>query len=216
MAQPIPHLPCTEEEYLAAEREAFERSEYIDGVIYAMAGESPAHGAISANLVALIVTHLRGTPCQAFTKDMKVRSGPLPVSKRNRKGLYSYPDLLVVCGALQTLDEHKDVILNPRVILEVLSDSTLHFDRVEKFQRYQKYLPSLMDYVMVSQQLALIEIFHRDSPEAPSWRYFSANDLQDTITIPSIECPLPLSAIYDRVTFPPPREEDLDEEEAQA
>ncbi|MFN0086327.1 MAG: Uma2 family endonuclease [Blastocatellia bacterium] len=215
MAQPVSHTLYTEAEYLASERDAFERSEYIDGVIYAMAGESPAHGAICTNLVALIATRLRGTPCQVFTKDMKVRSGPLPASKRNRKGLFSYPDLVVVCGALETPDGHRDVLLNPKAIIEVLSDSTMHFDRVAKFQRYQKYLPSLVDYVLVSQDQPLIEVYHRDSPNQTSWRYFSVSDPEEAITILSIDCPLSLNAVYDRVTFPPSGE-DLEEADSQA
>jgi Uma2 family endonuclease len=215
MAQPIPQPLFTEEEYLELERAAFERSEYLDGVIYAMAGESPHHGIISSNLVALFVTHLRGTSCNTFTKDMKVRSGPLPASKRNRKGLFSYPDLVIVCGELQTLDEHEDVVTNPIVILEVLSPSTMHFDRVAKFQRYQKYLPSLVDYVLVSQDQPLIEVYHRDAPDSDSWRYLSVNELERTITITSLNCPLQLSDVYYRIPFPP-AEDDLEDEASQA
>ena len=202
MAYPIPQQLHTEEEYLAFERAAEERHEYLDGVIYAMAGESPAHGAITVNLTRIVSTKLLGTSCQAFTKDTKVRSGPLPKSRLNTKGLYSYPDLVVVCGKMQHLDEYRDVLLNPSVIIEVLSDSTEKFDRKQKFLRYQKYLPMLTDYVLVSQEQPLIEIFHRDSPEAESWRYFFVSDLADTIRIPAIDCDLKLVEVYDRVTFP--------------
>ena len=203
MAQPIPQILFTEEEYLTFEREAFERSQYLDGIIYAMAGESPNHGLISTNLIRLIGNQLLGSPCNIFTKDMKIRSGPLPVSKRSRKGLFSYPDIVIVCGALQTLDEHEDVIINPTVIIEILSESTMHFDRVAKFQRYQKYSRSLVDYVLVSQDQPLIEIYHRDSPDSDSWRYISVNELDQSITITSINCPLQLSDVYYRITFPP-------------
>ncbi len=215
MVYPIPQLRYTEEEYLVFEREAEERSEYLDGVIYKMAGESPEHGRISANLVRLVGNRLVGTDCQDFTKDMKVRSGPLPRNPRNTKGLYSYPDLVVVCGKLQFLDEYRDVLVNPTVIIEVLSDSTETFDRKQKFLRYQKYLPTLTDYVLVSQDEPLIEIFYRDSPESESWRYFFADELAGAIRIPSIDCELRLTEVYDRIAFPI-AEEDLEEAAPQA
>lgn len=193
----------TEEEYLAFERAAEERHEYLDGVIYAMAGERPEHGAITVNLTRIVSTKLLGSSCQAFTKDTKVRSGPLPKNRLSRKGLFSYPDLVVVCGPLQFLDEHRDVLVNPSVIIEVLSDSTEKFDRKQKFLRYQKYLPTLADYVLVSQEQPLIEILHRESPEAESWRYFFVDELDGQIRIPAIDCELRLTEVYDRVTFPP-------------
>lgn len=191
----------TEEEYLERERAAEERSEYLDGVIYAMAGESPNHGRISVNLVLELGTQLRNKACDIFTKDMKVRSGPLPQRRFSTKGLFSYPDLVVVCGKLQPLDEHQDVIINPTVIIEVLSESTQHFDRVAKFQRYQKHLPTLRDYVLVSQTEPLIEHYHRDSDTAV-WQYVSISELKDAVRLPSIKCRLRLAEVYSRVTFP--------------
>jgi Uma2 family endonuclease len=109
------------EEYLALERESEERHEYLDGQIYAMAGESPEHGAICTNIGGQLYAQLRGKRCQVFSKDMKVRSGPAPKLGQTTKGLYSYPDLLVVCGGLKFHDEHRDVLVNPAVIIEVLS-----------------------------------------------------------------------------------------------
>lgn len=208
MAYPALQPRYTEEEYLAFERKADERSEYLDGSIIRMAGESPEHGRISANLVRLVGNRLLGTDCQDFTKDMKVRSGPLPRNPRNTKGLYSYPDLVVVCGKLQFLDEYRDVLINPSVIIEVLSDTTEKFDRKQKFLRYQKYLPILTDYILVSQDEPLIEIFHQDSPNSGSWRYFFASELESAIRIPSIDCELKLAEVYYRITFPAPEEVD--------
>lgn len=213
MAQPIPQPLFTEEEYLTFERDAFERREYLDGVIYAMAVQSPNHGIISTNLIRLLGNQLLETSCDIFTKDMKIRSGPLFASKRSRKGLFSYPDLVIVCGELQTLGEHEDVITNPLVIIEVLSESTMHFDRVAKFQRYQRYSPTLVDYVLVSQDQPLIEIYHRDAPDSDSWRYVSVNELARAIPITSINCQLQLSEVYYRITFPATTE---DEGEPQA
>jgi Uma2 family endonuclease len=139
----------TIEEYLALEREAEERYEYLDGFIYAMAGESPNHGAICVNLTGIISTQLLGAPCQVFFKDMKVRSGPVPKTRYTTKGLFSYPDLLVVCGKLKFHDKHQDVLLNPTVIIEVLSPTTEAFDRGQKFRRYRMHIPALTDYIVV-------------------------------------------------------------------
>lgn len=151
MSLPQAHTRYSAEEYLAMERESEERHEYLDGDIYEMAGESPAHGAICTNLTRIISTQLIGSPCQVFSKDMKVRSGPAPRPGQTPKGLYSCPDLLVVCGELKFHDEHCDVLLNPAVIIELLSPATEAFDRGEKWTRYQTWLPELSDYLLVSQ-----------------------------------------------------------------
>ena len=128
MSLPQSQIRYTEDQYLSIEREADERHEYIDGQIYVMVGESPERGAICTNLTAEIALQLRGTPCQAFAKDMRVRSGPLPRRLYSQKGLHSYPDLVIVCGEMQFLDENRDVIINPKVIIEVASPSTEAFD----------------------------------------------------------------------------------------
>ncbi len=132
---PKPRSKITIEQYLALERAAFERSEYYDGVIVAMAGESPKHGLVSANLVIEVGTQLKEGPCFVLTKDSKVRSGI--VSARTTKGMFSYPDIMVVCGEPEYFDIHQDVLLNPTAIFEVLSPSTENYDRGEKFHRYQ-------------------------------------------------------------------------------
>jgi Uma2 family endonuclease len=192
----------TVEEYLALEREAEERHEYLDGFIYAMAGESPNHGAICVNLTRIISTQLLGTPCQMFSKDMKVRSGPIPKTRYTTKGLFSYPDLLVVCGELQFHDKHQDVLLNPTVIIEVLSPSTEAFDRGQKFRRYRMHIPTLTDYIVVSQDRSLIEHFARQ--DNGQWAIAaSVEELSESLSITSIGCALRLSDVYDRVTFPP-------------
>ncbi|MEP7342823.1 MAG: Uma2 family endonuclease [Acidobacteriota bacterium] len=192
----------TEREYLALEREADERHEYLDGVIYAMAGESPDHGDISVNMVRIVSTALLRTSCSTYTKDTKVRSGPLPKLRARPKGLFSYPDLVVVCGERKYLDEYRDVLINPTVIIEVVSDSTEEFDRRQKFLRYQQYLPSLVDYVLVSQRQPLIEIYHRPSPKSPRWEYTAASGLKGRVVIPALKCTLRLADVYYRVTFP--------------
>lgn len=189
-----------EDEYLALERASQERREYLDGQIYLMARESEAHGTICVNLTAEIAYQLKGTPCRAFSKDTKVRSGPLPKSRYSAEGLYSFPDLLVVCGERQYLDEHQDVLLNPKVIIEVLSPSTEAFDRTDKFARYREHLGSLTDYVLVAQSQPLIEHFARD--ENGEWVIAAtARNLSEVVAIDSIGCTLRLCDVYDRIVF---------------
>jgi len=203
-------ISYTEDQYLSIEREADERHEYLDGQIYAMAGESPEHGAICTNLTREVSAQLKGTRCQAFAKDMRVRSGPLPRRSYSQKGLYSYPDLLVVCGELQFLDENRDVIINPKVIIEVASPSTGAFDRGEKFRRYRTHNSSLTDYLIVAQDRPFIEHFARQ--ENGLWLIAaSVIELTDSIHIASINCTLRLAEVYDRVEFPEEEEEPDDE-----
>jgi Uma2 family endonuclease len=191
----------TEDEYLALERASQERHEYLDGQIYAMAGESLEHGDICMNLSRIVSTSLLGSPCRALSKDTKVRSGPIPKSRYSTKGLYSFPDLVVVCGEPQFLDEHRDVLLNPKVIIEVLSPTTEAFDRGEKFLRYREHLDSLTDYVVVAQSMPLVE--HFALREDGKWVIAAtATGLSDTVVIISIDCSLRLSEVYDRIVFP--------------
>ncbi|HEY6331451.1 MAG TPA: Uma2 family endonuclease [Blastocatellia bacterium] len=198
-------------EYLDFERTSQERHEYLDGQVYAMAGESLQHAAICTNLSGVLRSQLLGGPCQVFSKDVKVRSGPLPVITSSKKGLFSYPDILVVCGEPDVLDRHDDVVMNPRVIIEVLSPSTERFDRTQKFMRYRQWLPSLTDYVLVAQNQPFIEQFSRG--ENGVWTIGPVtSDLADSIRIGSIDCSLPLAEIYDRVTFPAPKATEGDRE----
>jgi Uma2 family endonuclease len=210
MSLPQKQIRYTEDQYLLIERESEERHEYLDGQIYAMAGESPEHGAICTNLTGETRAQLKGTRYQAFAKDMKVRSGPLPRRRYSQKGLYSYPDLLVVCGEIQFLDENRDVIINPKVIIEVASPSTGAFDRGEKFRRYRTHNSSLTDYLIVAQDRPFIEHFARQ--ENGLWLIAaSVIELTDSIHIASIHCTLRLAEVYDRVEFPEEEEEPDDE-----
>ena len=184
--KPPIQLQNTSAEYLLLEREAEERHEYLDGAIYAIAGESPEHGAICMNLSVLIGSQLRGTPCQAFAKDMKVRSGPSPLPGAAMRGLFSYPDLLVVWGAMQFYDQFRDVLLNPSLIAEVLSDSTEACDRGEKFRRYRTRLPTLQDFLLVAQDRPLIDHYHR--VEENRWELISLEGLAASLRLESIHC----------------------------
>jgi Uma2 family endonuclease len=208
MSLPQPRLRYTVEEYLALERVSEERHEYLDGEIYALAGESPDHGRICTNIGGLYA-QLRDTPCEVFTKDMKVRSGPDPKFLRTPKGLYSYPDLLVVCGEMKFHDEYRDVLLNPTVIIEVLSPATEAFDHGEKWVRYQTWLPSLTDYLLVSQSKPLVEHYHRQ-PQG-GWLYSLVSGLDGSVSLASIACTLRLADVYDRIVFPAEPPESADE-----
>jgi Uma2 family endonuclease len=187
-------------EYLALERESEERHEYLDGYVYAMAGESPEHSDICANLTGILSLQLRGTPCRVWSKDTKVRSGPEPRTRRATKGLFSYPDLVVVCGVPQFHDAYRDVLLNPTVIIEVLPPSTEAFDRGEKFWRYRTWLPTLSNYLLVSQALPLIEHYVRQTND--TWNLSTASTLEERVYLATIACTLRLSEVYDRINFP--------------
>jgi Uma2 family endonuclease len=188
------------DQYLAIERKAEERHYFLDGEIYAMAGESPEHGDISANLVCIVVGQLKGTPCRARSKDTKVRSGPTLTAGETTRCLFSYPDLVVICNDPEYLDEHRDVVLNPKVIMEVLSTTTESFDRGEKFSRYQSWNPTLTDYLLIPQDKAQIEHYTRQADG--SWQYRRTIGLDAIVEIPSIGCTLKLAEVYDRVNFP--------------
>lgn len=187
--------------YLRQERAGEQRHEYLDGLAYAMAGESGEHGDISMNLSILFGVQLKGTPCRARAKDTKVRSGPQSRKRKNYAGLFSYPDIVVICGEPEYHDKHRDVILNPKTIVEVLSDSTEAFDRGEKFIRYQKWNPTLTDYLLVAQKEPRIEHFTRQ-PDG-TWTYQMHTGLHAQTAIDSIGCILKLADVYDRIAFPP-------------
>ena len=207
MALPKEYIRYTVEQYLAMERASDIRHEYLDGYVYAMAGESEEHGIISSNLTIEIGLRLKGSGCRIFEKDTKVQSGEVPKIKSfyQPKNLFSYPDLLVVCGERKYLDEYKDVLINPNVIIEVLSPTTGEYDRGEKFIRYRTYLHSLQDYLVVAQNKPLIERYSRY--ENDLWVIAeTVSDLSATIRIPSINYEIALAEIYEGVIFPPPKE----------
>ncbi len=200
MAVPQEQLIFTEEQYLEFERNSEERHEYLDGHVYLMAGETGEHGDISSNLTITLGSQLRGKPCRVRSKDTKVRSGPQNFPQRGTKGLYSYPDIVVICGEPQYLDKYRDVITNPRVIIEVLSEKTSDFDRNEKFTRYRMWNETLTDYLLVAQLQPFVEHFERR--KSGEWVYHSYQELDQKISIKSIKCELAMADIYDRLAFP--------------
>lgn len=199
MSVPRPTPIFTVDQYLAYERQADARHEYLDGQILGMAGESWEHGIISSNTNIAVGVQLRGTPCATLTKDTKVRSGPTPMKGDSTRGLFSYPDVLVVCGEPEFHDAFKDVVLNPTAIVEVLSDSTETFDRDTKFTRYRDWNPTLEDYILISQDEPKVEHRHREADGA--WTIRTHAGLNESLAIPSIQCTLRLAEIYDRIKW---------------
>jgi Uma2 family endonuclease len=181
------------EDYLAWERQAETKSEYIAGEIFAMAGASRTHNLILTNTVISIGTSLKGRGCDVYANDMRVEVDPT--------GLYTYPDVVIVCGQPQFKDANEDTLLNPTVIMEVLSDSTASYDRGEKFEHYGT-LPSLTDYLLIAQDRAAIEQRVRTNR---GWQLAFHYGLDAVVPLPSIGCELHLSDVYDRIEFANPQ-----------
>jgi Uma2 family endonuclease len=198
------------EEYLAMERASEERHEYLDGYIFAMAGESIEHSRICVNLSRTLSTQLLGKRCEVLSPNMKVRSGSILNTRKTAKGLFSYPDAVVICGEPEFHDSHRDVLINPMVIIEVLSESTESFDRGVKLLRYRTHNSTLTDYLLVSQSSPWIDHFHKDANG--EWIYSSILGLDNSLNVASIDCTLRLAEVYDRVVFPPEEDDEQTEE----
>jgi Uma2 family endonuclease len=181
------------EEYLAQERLAERKSEYFQGEVFAMSGASPRHVSIVTNLVGNLWQQLGGKPCQVYSTDLRLRVTPA--------GLYTYPDVVVVCGDAQFAEEQKDTLLNPVLIVEVLSESTEDYDRGRIFQHYRT-LPSLLEYLTIAQDEPRIEHWTRQREN--HWDFVQLDDLAQSIQLASIGCVLPLTAVYDKIKWPEP------------
>jgi Uma2 family endonuclease len=178
-------------EYLELERASEIRHEYLDGQVYVMAGESPRHSKICYSLYGMTHRELRRKPCTGFSPNMKIAV--------NNKGLYAYPDLAIVCGEPKYHDKKGDVLLNPTIIFEVLSPSTQHYDRGEKFLRYTNYIKSLTDYVLISQDKPLVEHFSRQPDN--SWQSVVIQGLDAVLQLTAIDAELPLKELYENISF---------------
>jgi len=199
MVYPAQFPSFTHAEYLAFERRATEKHEYLDGVIYAMAGSSPEHSTITANVGEILTRQIRGTNCRPFTSDMKTRCLPFAEAAASKKGLYAYPDFVVVCGEPAFQDQQKDVLTNPKLIVEVLSDSTQNYDREEKFRRYQP-LASFTDYLLITQDRYGVEHHHKQADG--QWTQTVVTDPAGKVLIASLNCTIPLAELYEWVKFP--------------
>lgn len=177
----------TAEEYLTLERSAPYKSEFHDGQIYAMTGASRKHNLITVNIARELSIQLKKRPCEAYINDMRVKSA----EARN----YYYPDIAVVCGAPQFEDAQVDTLLNPTLLIEVLSPSTEAYDRGGKFAHYRK-IPSLREYLLVTQDQPGIERYMR---QGDFWILSEAIGLEASMPLESIDCILSLSEVYDKV-----------------
>ncbi len=192
--QPIPK--STAAEYLAFERKSEERHELVNGEIRLMSGASREHNLIVFNLASILHDELHDRPCEAYIVDMRVKIAA--------NGVYTYPDASVVCGGPEFEDGIFDTLLNPNAIFEVLSKSTAAYDRGEKFTSYRN-LPSLREYVLVSQDAPAVEHFVRLDDGA--WRFNPVEGLDGEVQLVTTEARIRLKDLYRRIVFDPPEQE---------
>jgi len=182
----------TPEQYLEIERQAQFKSEYYRGQMFAVAGGKAPHNLLSIRLASELDQQLRKKPCQVYGSDMRVRV--------SATGLYTYPDVSVVCAEAQFADDELDTLLNPSVIVEVLSPSTEAYDRGRKFEHYRS-IDSLAEYLLVSSDRMQVELFARQ-PDG-HWLLTAASGPDGVIELRSINCRLALRDLYEKVEIPP-------------
>jgi Uma2 family endonuclease len=187
-SQPIPFL--TPEEYLALERKSQFKSEYINGQMVAMTGASREHNLIATNITGVLWQQLKKKAYEVYASDMRIR---VPAT-----GLYTYPDVVVVCGEPKLEDNFFDTLLNPTLIVEVLSDSTESYDRGKKFSDYRT-VESLAEYLLVSQHERKVEQYVKQADGR--WLLSDINSLAGAVELASVPCVLPLAEIYDKVSI---------------
>ena len=186
----VPKTLMTETEYLAFERKAPEKHAFYRGEIFAMAGASREHNLIAGNIFAELRQQLKNRRCEAYVGDMRVRVDSL--------GLYTYPDVVVVCGEPEFANEDVDTLLNPVLLIEVLSESTEDYDRGMKFKQYRQ-LPSLKEYLVVSQTEPLIEHFVRRGDTY--WELSEVRGLEQKLSLASVGCDLQFKEVFAKVDF---------------
>ena len=195
MAAPAAQTYLTPEEYIALERKALPdsetvRSEYLNGELIAMSGASLTHNLITNNISGELRTLLKGSRCETYASEMRVRTPHITS--------YFYPDVVVVCDEPRFEDDVFDTLLNPIILVEVLSPSTETYDRGEKFAHYRR-LASLQEYLLVAQDTVHVEHYRRQEKQ---WIFIEFQKLEERLPLPSIQCELPLQEIYELVTFP--------------
>ena len=179
----------TPEEYLEIERQAEFKSEYYQGEMFARQPCSLNHNLIAANLLCEVAEQLRHRECDVLGSDMRVRSAT---------GLYTYPDVVVFCGKPQLLDGHNDTLLNPTLLVEVLSPSTEAYDRGRKFNHYRS-IESLKEYFLVASDRIAADLYTRQPDDR--WLLSSAGSLDDSLDLSSVGCRLNLRELYEKVDF---------------
>jgi Uma2 family endonuclease len=183
----------TPEQYLEIERKAEFKSEYYQGEMFLMSGAREPHNVIVWNLARELGQQLRKRPCRAYMNDMRVLV--------NATGLYTYPDVAAVCGEPQFLDETRDTLLNPSLIVEVLSPSTEIYNRIRKFEHYRS-VESVSEYLMLASERVSAELYTRQ-PDG-HWLLTFAGRLEDSLDLQSVGAHLALADLYEKVDFPAP------------
>ena len=176
----------TEEEYLALEEKALEKHEYYQGEIFLMSGTKVSHNTISVNLVRDIAVHLKGKPCKPFHSDQRVYI--------EKNGLFTYPDIFIVCGKTETRKNDDWNVLNPAVIIEILSPSTKTYDRGDKFKLYRD-LPTLKEYLLVDSGAIGVEAFFINKTN--HWELKEYRNITDALWIETIQLSIPLTDVYE-------------------
>ena len=184
-----PQTLLSPQEYLTLERQAEYKSEYFAGEVFAMAGASQRHNLIASNVIRILGTQLLERDCNVYPSDMRVK-----ISQVKK---YTYPDVVVVCGKERFEDEDKDTLLNPSLIVEILSESTEAYDRGKKFEHYQ-LLGSLREYVLIAQDPYRLERYVRQDDR--TWTYTEFHSSDDIVALPTIGCTLSLKDVYVKVT----------------
>jgi len=185
----------TPQQYLEIEHAAEFRSEYYNGRMYAMSGGSPRHAFIISNLVAELGNALEKSPCRVASSELRVSTAP--------DGLYTYPDIVVFSGPLKLLEGDNTTVMNPVLIIEVLSPSTERYNRGFKAQQYRT-VESLQEYALVSQTEPRVEIFRRQS--SGDWLMSESIGLEAACRFHSVDCRIPLAEIYDKISFDEPED----------
>ena len=198
----VPKFLLSESEYLEFERASEMRHEFGRGELFAMAGASEGHNLASGNLFVAVQLALRDKPCRAYTHDMRVFA--------SESRAYVYPDIVVACPPIEFKDAKRDTLLNPQVVVEVLSPSTESYDRGRKFDLYRQS-ESLRQYVLIAQDEPRVMSYIRQS-DGVAWLLTPLEGLNAVLEFPTLGVSLPLSEIYRNVEFPPP----LTPEELQA
>jgi len=186
----VPKTRLTAEQYLATQRAAQFRSEFYRGEMFAMVGASRKHNLIAGNVFGELHRQFKDRKCEVYQSDMRV--------KVNATGLYTYPDIVATCDEPRFEDDHVDTLVNPKVIVEVLSPSTELWDRGKKFEHYRS-IPSLREYVMIAQDEVLVETFTRNADD--HWVLSDHRTLNEVVVLDSISCQINLSDIYARIDF---------------
>lgn len=177
-------------EYLAMETVAEYKSEYYNGEIFALAGGTPDHSLVAVNLTIELGTRLAAQPCRVFNSDMRLHI--------ERSGLYTYPDVMVICGKIELVKNRNDTVTNPILLVEVLSESTHDYDRGAKFNFY-KQIPTLREYVVVESENPHVECYQRTAGD--QWLVEMYDDLDATVTLESVACEISLQRIYSKVSW---------------